>query len=97
MYTCFLPEALAQGAVLRLRRPGDRIVPFGSSSAKKLKDVYIARKCTPQQKDLPVLEKDGVLLWAVGAAAAEQCRIAAGMPVLRLRYEPINEGGKTNA
>jgi len=95
-YTCYMPEERAQGAIARLRRAGDRIRPFGGGAEKKLKDVYIARKLTPQQKDLPVIEQKGTILWAVGAAAAQGCRTAAGAPAVKLRYES-NNGGKTDA
>ena len=43
------------GAVLRLRRDGDRIYPIGAPGRKKLKDYFIDRKVPRGERVLPLL------------------------------------------
>jgi len=63
---------------LRGRRPGDRIVPFGRRTPKKLKDIFIDRKTPLERRDaVPIVEADGVIVWAAGVCRAEFARVTA--------------------
>ena len=65
----FDAQALSSGAVLRHRRPGDRIVPFGMKGHKKLKDYFNDLGVPPVQRDKEVLlVAGGDVIWVVGHA-----------------------------
>lgn len=67
-------EALA-GAVLRTRRDGDRIRPLGAKD-RLLSDVLTDKKIDrPLRDTLPLVAKDGRILWAVGVCIAEEAKI----------------------
>lgn len=71
----FNAEALS-GAVLRTRRDGDRIVPFGQHSAKKLKDIFIDKKIPKRLRDaVPLIANTEEVLWAAGVAVSEKLRV----------------------
>ena len=60
------PEAL-EGAVLRTRRPGDRIHPLGMEGSKSLSDYMIDRGLDRPLRDwLPLVAVGNEVLWAVG-------------------------------
>lgn len=62
--------------LLRTFRPGDRIVPFGMSGRKKVKEVFIDRKIPPsERKRIPLLFSGSDLIWIAGISASEICRI----------------------
>jgi tRNA(Ile)-lysidine synthase len=59
--------------------PGDRIVPFGMSGRKKVKDIFIDRKIPlSDRRRIPLLLSGENLLWIAGLCASELCRIDAG-------------------
>jgi tRNA(Ile)-lysidine synthase len=62
--------------VVRYPREGDRIQPFGMEGHKKLSDVFIDRKIPKRRRaSTPVIEVDGEIVWVVGVATSEKCRI----------------------
>jgi tRNA(Ile)-lysidine synthase len=65
--------------VVRYPRRGDRMQPFGMKGHKKLSDIFIDKK-VPQRKraSTPVVEVDGEIVWVVGVATSERCRINGG-------------------
>lgn len=70
-------EALNGGVESRFRRPGDTLVPFGKTHAKKLQDVMIASGIPEYQRNtLPLLTCNDRIIWAVG------CRRSAFAPVM---------------
>lgn len=55
---------LPSGAVVRGRRPGDRIQPLGLRGHKKLQDYYVDRKIARRHRDAaPVVACGGDVLW----------------------------------
>ncbi|MEX2227694.1 MAG: tRNA lysidine(34) synthetase TilS [Dehalococcoidia bacterium] len=63
---------LPAGAVVRGRRPGDRMQPRGMRGHKKLQDYYIDRKVPRRERDAaPVIAVGGDVLWTpFGGASA---------------------------
>lgn len=61
---------------VRTFRPGDRIIPFGMSGHKKVKDVFIDRKIPLSERTrIPLLFSGDDLIWVAGICASELCRI----------------------
>ncbi|MBK3332001.1 tRNA lysidine(34) synthetase TilS [Persephonella atlantica] len=53
--------------VIRNRKAGDRFLPFGQKSEKKLKDIMIELKIPKYMRDtIPILEFRNKILWVVG-------------------------------
>lgn len=68
-----LPEELT----VRAWRPGDRMVPFGHRSEKKLKDIFNARGIPPEgRRQVPLVLAGERIIWAAGVHRAEFGRIA---------------------
>ena len=67
-----------QGAVLRTRRPGDRIRPLGCGD-KLLSDFYTDRKLDRPLRDFTALIARGRrVLWVCGLGISEEAAISAG-------------------
>ena len=61
-----------EGAVVRGRRPGDRIRPRGMQGHKKLQDYYVDRKVPRRERDAaPVVACGSDVLWTPFGAAAD--------------------------
>lgn len=74
-----MDEALLEGALVTGRREGDGLVPFGRHTAVKLKKLMIdAGVERPIRNSLPVIRKEGKILWAVDLRPAELCRAQGG-------------------
>jgi len=64
-------------------RAGDRIVPFGMTGRKKVKDIFIDRKVPlPARRKIPLLFCGNELIWIAGVCASESCRIDDIEPVV---------------
>ncbi len=62
--------------MVRTFRPGDRIIPFGMSGRKKVKDIYIDRKIPLSDRSrLPLLFCGENLIWIAGVCTSELSRI----------------------
>jgi tRNA(Ile)-lysidine synthase len=72
-------SAIALPLVVRSRRPGDRVRPFGAPGSRKLQDVLVDAKIPREARDEVALVVDarGTLLWVAGVAAAEAGRVTA--------------------
>ncbi len=65
-----IPEGFADGCVIRTRRPGDRIRPFGCSGSRKLQDYLTDRKVAEPFRDkIPLLCRDNEILLVCGVGA----------------------------
>jgi len=82
-----------QGACIRLWKEGDRIRPLGmGGKSRLLSDVYAGKGIPPQKRRfLPVLEKDGEILWAVGACISETAKLTENSMAVRLEWIPARE------
>lgn len=81
---------LPAGAVLRGRRPGDRIRPYGMRGHKKLHDYYIDRKTPRRERDAaPIIACGGDVLWTpFGAAAPAAAGVAFCVIAERISKSP---------
>ena len=65
-----VPAGFTRGCVIRTRRPGDRIRPFGSAGSRKLQDYLTDRKIPEPFRDMiPLLCRDGEVLLVCGVGA----------------------------
>lgn len=52
---------------IRYRRDGDRIIPYGMSGSKKLKDLFIDLKVPKDEREkIPLMCFDGEISWIIG-------------------------------
>ena len=90
------PMALIQASrvtsplVVRNRRPGDRLRPFGAPGSRKLQDLFVDRKVPRSERDaVPlVVDASGRILWVAGVTIAEDCRVLtpqAGVVILQIK------------
>ena len=80
----FARASLPPLLTVRSRRSGDRLVPFGGHTPKKLKELFIdAHVPRPQRDAFPVLLAEDTILWVPGLRRAEFGRIAPGQPAVR--------------
>jgi tRNA(Ile)-lysidine synthase len=75
--------------MVRPRRPGDRMRPFGAPGSRSLQDLMIDRKIPRAERDsVPVVvDREGRIVWVAGVAMAHDCRVTApesGMVILEL-------------
>lgn len=100
-----IPGELAESCVLRTRRPGDRIRPFGAEGSRKLQDYLTDRRIDAPFRDrIPLLCRGSeVLLCAgVGAGNIPRCEDAGSGRITLLwqgempwTYRPeVTENGK---
>jgi tRNA(Ile)-lysidine synthase len=75
--------------LIRSFRPGDRIIPFGMSSSKKVKEIFIEKKIPlSERKRIPLLFCRDKLVWIAGLRASESCRVSSMCTkVLKLTYK----------
>ena len=65
-----------KGAVLRTRRSGDYLTPFGMEGTKKLKDWMIDEKIPREMRSsMPLLARDSEILWIVGHVLSEHVKV----------------------
>ena len=77
-------------AVVRSRRPGDRIQPKGMIGTKKVKDIFIDRKIDRSERDVwPIVEDvTGQIIWVAGVTRSEKATLSARKKQLvHLHYE----------
>ena len=65
-----------KGAVLRTRKSGDYLTPFGMEGTKKLKDWMIDEKIPREMRgSMPLLARDSEILWIVGHVLSEHVKV----------------------
>lgn len=76
--------------ILRSRRPGDRLVPFGRTRPERLKKLIQAAKLSPQAKArlCIICDEAGNILWVPGVRRAAIGAVSSGAPFTRLCYLP---------
>ena len=82
-----------EGAWLRTRRDGDRIHPLGGPGERLLSDYLTDKKIDrPLRDELPLLAKDGRVLWVCGVGIAEDVKIRPDTKLaVRLIYKSITD------
>ena len=62
--------------IVRTKKPGDRLVPFGMKGRKKLSDIFIDKKIPlGRRKNIPVFEDQKGIFWVPGVVTAERTRV----------------------
>ena len=89
--TVFDADLLREELVVRARRPGDRLVPFGSTASRRLKTLLIAGGVPRWDRDaVAIVEAGGEILWVVGVRRAAAAPVSASTRVvLELRSVPL--------
>ena len=83
------PAALA-GAVLRTRRPGDRIRPLGCGD-RLLSDYLIDRKVDRPLRDAtPLVAVGGRVQWVIGLGISQESALVPGCEAIELKFEREN-------
>jgi tRNA(Ile)-lysidine synthase len=63
----FDADALPGPLVVRSRRRGDRLQPFGAGGERRLKTLLITAKVPRWERErLPVVEAGGIIVWVAG-------------------------------
>lgn len=82
-----VPEGFTRGCMIRTRRPGDRIRPFGSTGSRKLQDYLTDRKIAGPYRDLiPLLCRGNEVLLVCGVGAGNIPRMDSGTVSVRLTW-----------
>ncbi len=83
-----------QGAILRLRKPGDWISPLGTNGRKSLSDYLTDRKIDrPLRNRIPLLTLGSEVLWAVGVGISNRAALREGSQAVKMTYIPMSDGG----
>jgi tRNA(Ile)-lysidine synthase len=78
-FICYLDcEKVGNGLMMRARKPGDRFVPLGMNSAKKLKDFLIDAKIPRSWRErIPVIMCGEKVAWLAGQRISEEFKVTA--------------------
>lgn len=81
--------------LLRSWKPGDRYRPLGMKGSVKLQDLFVNARTPRELRDrIPVLQIGRSIAWVAGARIGEAFRVPGpDAPSLRIRIEPLEEGG----
>lgn len=89
-----LDKAALEGTVLRVRKPGDRISPLGTSGTKSLSNYLADRKIDRPLRDrIPLLAKGNEIYWVVGVGISNRAALRADSNAVELTYTPKTDGG----
>lgn len=74
---------------IRFRKNGDRIVPMGMRSPKKLKDIFIDKKVPKDQRDLiPIFEFNDNIAWVMGIRTSDIFKVTGDTKnILQVRVQ----------
>lgn len=80
-------EKIKPPLLIRYRREGDRFIPLGLQSPKKLKDFFIDARIPLEERDqIPLLVDQEKILWVIPLRIDERVRISSGThKMLRLK------------
>jgi len=86
-----VPEQLE----VRAWQPGDRLIPFGSRSCRKVQDLFVDSHVPRERRhEIPVLVADGQIIWVAGVRRAEFGRLADAAAVrVQWRSGAVGQGG----
>lgn len=74
---------------IRSWRQGDRLAPFGMKGSRLVSDLYTDAKYSSRQKhSVPLLFRDGVLVWVIGLRASRHFKVNdATTSVIKITFE----------
>ncbi|EEI85663.1 tRNA(Ile)-lysidine synthetase [Anaerococcus lactolyticus ATCC 51172] len=76
---------------VRTRRAGDRFVPLGHKSEKKLKDFFIDQKIDRKKRDeLPIILSDDKIIWLASLRISDEFKVTGGTKKI-LKIEVYDE------
>jgi tRNA(Ile)-lysidine synthase len=89
----FDADALPGPLVVRRRRRGDRLQPFGAGGERRLKTLLIAAKVPRWERErLPVVEAGGIIVWVAGLRRSAAAPVTPDTRrVLELRLQRLVE------
>lgn len=71
-------DEIGSSLLVRNRKNGDRIKPFGMKGEKKLKDYFIDKKVPlSERNNIPVFVHNNKIIWIGGYCINEDCRITS--------------------
>lgn len=83
-----VPEDFFHGCVIRTRREGDRIRPFGMTGSRKLQDYLTDRRVDePLRDEIPLICRGNEVLWAAGIGTGAIPRWESGKKNIRLKWQ----------
>ncbi|MEG2574755.1 MAG: tRNA lysidine(34) synthetase TilS [Christensenella sp.] len=88
-YTAYIDaDKLPKHFMLRTRYTGDRITPLGSAGGKKLKDYFIDKKLTREEREkVPLLADGNRIIWVAGHTIGDEYRVDEQTKcILRMDY-----------
>lgn len=63
---------------IRARKDGDKMIPFGMTGSKKIKDIFINMKIPKEQREIiPLLCFDDKISWIVGVRVSDEFKVTA--------------------
>lgn len=82
-----VPEDYFNGCVIRTRRKGDRIRPFGMTGSRKLQDYLTDKRIDePLRDEIPLICRGNEVLWAAGIGTGAIPRWDSGKRNIRLKW-----------
>ena len=83
-----MPADRMNGCVLRTRRPGDRITPFGMTGSRKLQDYLTDRGIDAAWRDeIPLLCRGNEVILAAGVGAGNVPEWSETADNIRVRWQ----------
>ncbi len=83
-----VPAGFLHGCVIRTRRPGDRIIPFGMAGSRKLQDYLTDRKIDAAWRDdIPLVCRGNEVLLVGGIGAGNVPKWTTGTDHIRLVWK----------
>ncbi len=81
---------IENGLRVRNRRRGDRFVPLGMSSPKKLQDFFVDERVPRERRDrVPIVTSGDAIVWVAGMRIDDRFKVTpATTRAIRLRFEP---------
>lgn len=89
-------DAIEGPMYLRSWKEGDRLIPLGMNSYKKVSDLFIDAKIPRAHKQkIPIVEAHGEIIWVCGIRLDERVKITENTSrALKLEYIPKNQKTK---
>jgi tRNA(Ile)-lysidine synthase len=94
-HAVFDADALASPLIVRGRRPGDRLRPFGAPGTRRVKTLLLQAGLPRWERErVPLVQAGGELLWVGGIRRSDAAPVtSATRRVLRLALSALAEGG----
>lgn len=87
-----MPESVYRNAVLRYRKTGDVICPWGLHGSKSLSDYMTDRKIPRPLRDyIPLMCIGNQVVWVIGYGIARMAAVRENEPCVMLHYYPPEE------